>query len=95
MKTIAVNIRESVFNNNTDAMLYATKDENIEPALFIFSVPILTFSWSAHDETDLESFYPTNVFGDKEREQKLLNEMKRAMNTLSEAKAEKYLVKQK
>ncbi|WP_152966760.1 hypothetical protein [Sporosarcina globispora] len=59
--------------------MYVMKDEEIEPALYVFSIPLLTFSWSAHDETDLESFYPVSVFGDQQKDQKLLLEMKRGL----------------
>ncbi|EFV75060.1 hypothetical protein E4O93_13345 [Diaphorobacter sp. DS2] len=84
MKTITLNLRESVFNNEAEAKMYVTKDEEIEPVLYVFSIPMLTFSWSAHDETDLDSFYPVSVFGDQQKDQKLLIEMKHALELLSE-----------
>lgn len=82
MKTITLNLRESVFDNEAEAKMYVIKDEEIEPTLYIFSIPILTFTWSAHDETDLQSFYPVSVFGDQEKDERLLNEMKNAINIL-------------
>lgn len=84
MKTITLNLRESVFNNEAEVKMYVTRDEEIEPALYIFSIPMLTLSWSAHDETDLESFYPVSVFGDQRKDQKLLIEMKHALELLKE-----------
>lgn len=82
MKTITLNLRESVFDNEAEAKMYVIKDEEIEPTLYIFSIPILTFTWSAHDETDLQSFYPVSVFDDQQKDERLLKEMKNAINLL-------------
>lgn len=78
MKTIAIDIKQSVFNNDTEAKMYVTKDNDIEPPEYIFSIPVITFSWSAASEDDVKfSFY--NVFGDKDKEARLLKEMKAAI----------------
>jgi hypothetical protein len=77
MKTVAIDIRESVFDNDTEAVMYVTSDWDSDQ--YIFAIPVITFSWSAKDEEELERFYPYNVFGDKEREKKLLEEMKKAI----------------
>lgn len=79
MKTIAIDIRESVFDNETEAIMYVTKDDEVEPSQYIFAIPCISFSWSAKDESELNSFFPFNLFGDKEKEKRLLNEMKKAI----------------
>lgn len=77
METIAIDISESVFNKDTEAILYVTKDDEVEPAQYIFAIPVITFSWCAYDEKDLESFFPHSILGNKDKENKLLNEMKK------------------
>lgn len=79
MKTIAIDIRESVFDNETEAIMYVTKDDEVEPSQYIFAIPSISFSWSAKNESELKSFFPFNLFGDKEKEKRLLNEMKKAI----------------
>lgn len=80
MKSIAIDISRSVFNNDTEAIMYVTEDNEVEPNVYIFAIPVISFSWSAKSEDELERFYPYNVFGDKRREQLLLNAMKRALH---------------
>jgi hypothetical protein len=75
MKTIAIDISKSVFNNETEAIMYVTKDDD----MYIFAVPVITFSWSAKDESELDSL-SFNIFGDKEKQQRLVNEMKKAIH---------------
>ena len=79
MKTIAVDISRTVFNNDTEAMLYVTEDNQGEPNQYVFAIPVITFAWGAIDEKELESFFPWGLFEDKEKEEKLLNEMKVAL----------------
>lgn len=76
--TIAIDISKSVFQNDTEAILYVIKDNEIDPDEYIFAISVITFSWSANDEKELEKYFP-HVFGDKEQEQRLLNEMKKAI----------------
>lgn len=80
MKTKAINIRETVFDNETEAILYVTKDNEVEPSLYVFALPIIAFSWSAENDKELEYFFPMDLFKDKERVHKLLEQMKAAMN---------------
>jgi hypothetical protein len=76
MKTIAIDIKEKVFNNDTEAIMYVTKDnEGVDPT-YVFAIPVISFSWQAENEKQLERFFPMNIFGDKEREKRLLHEMK-------------------
>ncbi|HZH58262.1 MAG TPA: hypothetical protein VEY70_01505 [Metabacillus sp.] len=79
MRTIAIDISKTVFGNETEAVMYVTKDDEVEPSQYIFAVPVITFSWSAKDEKELDSFFPVHVFGDKEKEKRLLKEMKKAI----------------
>jgi hypothetical protein len=81
MKTIAIDISESVFDNETEAIMYVTKDDEVEPLQYIFAIPAISFSWSAKDESELQTFFPVNVLGEKDREKALLNEMKKAIRT--------------
>lgn len=69
-----MNIRESVFDNETEAMLYVFKDTEGEGS-FIFSLPIYTFSWEVESERDLEHLLNFN-FLTKERREKLIEVMK-------------------
>jgi len=83
MKAFAIDIKYSVFNNDTEAIMYVIKDNEVEPQEYIFSIPVITFSWSAVSEEDVKfDFY--NVFGDKDKEKRLLNEMKKAIRTIEE-----------
>ncbi|ANB66149.1 hypothetical protein GFC29_3859 (plasmid) [Anoxybacillus sp. B7M1] len=82
MRTIAIDITKSVFKNETVAVMYVAKDDEVEPSLYIFAIPAITFSWSAKDETELKNFFPSNLFRDKEKEKRLLNEMERAIRLL-------------
>lgn len=84
MKTIAIDITNTVFNNDTAAMMYVTRDIYEEPVQYIFAIPVITFSWSAKNKQELETFFPFNVFGDKEKEKRLLVEMKRAIDTFED-----------
>jgi hypothetical protein len=67
LKTIAYDITQSVFNNDTEGMMYVTKD--IYSDSFIISVPVFSFSSSVretHTEIDYEwikNHFP-NVGGD-------------------------------
>jgi hypothetical protein len=82
IKTIAIDIRNSVFKNETEAIMYATKDNEVEPAQYIFAIPVITFSWSAESEMELDKYFTFNVFGDKEKQKRLVNEMKVAIRML-------------
>ena len=57
LKTIAIDIRESVFENDTEGILYITKD--IYSDSYIISVPVWSFSaiLSYESETEVERDY--------------------------------------
>ena len=57
LKTIAIDIRESVFENDTEGILYVTKD--IYSDSYIISVPVWSFSAivSYESETGAENDY--------------------------------------
>lgn len=80
MKTIAIDIRHSVFENESEGIMYVIKDVYAEPTQYIFAIPVITFSWNVESEKDLETFFPHSVFGDKEKEKRLLEEMRKAIN---------------
>lgn len=79
MKTIAIDIKETVFENDTEAIMYVTRDNEGVDLTYIFAIPVITFSWSAKNRSELDRFFPLNVFGDKERERRLLEEMREAI----------------
>ena len=83
MKTIAVDISQSVFNNDTEAMLYVTEDTQGEPNKYVFAIPVITFAWGAINEEELECFFPWGLFKDKDKEEKLLSEMKVALKNFT------------
>ena len=70
LKTIAIDIRESVFENNSEGILYITKD--IYSDNYIISVPVFNFSSSVsyksethaeHDYKWIKNQFP-NIGGD-------------------------------
>ena len=70
LKTIAIDIRESVFENNSEGILYITKD--IYSDNYIISVPVFSFSSSVsyesethaeHDYKWIKNHFP-NIGGD-------------------------------
>jgi hypothetical protein len=80
MKAIAIDIKESVFDNETEALLYVIKDVYEAENTFVFSIPVYTFSWDVKTEKDFEALKSFNIFGSEERRNKLIAEMKRAMS---------------
>jgi 5'(3')-deoxyribonucleotidase len=53
LKTIAIDIRESVFENDTEGILYITKD--IYSDSYIISVPVWSFSAILSYESETEA----------------------------------------
>jgi hypothetical protein len=77
LKTIAVDIKHSVFENETEAIMYITKD--IYSDSFIIAIPVITFSWQIWEdriEKDLEELLRFNLFGDKDKRERLVNAIK-------------------
>jgi hypothetical protein len=82
MKTIAIDIKHSVFENDTEAIMYVTKDNEEDPTQYIFAIPVITFSWSAVSEEELDKYFTFNVFGNKDGQMRLVEEMKQAIRKL-------------
>ncbi len=83
MKTISIDIKESVFDDETEAVMYVTKDDEADAETYVFAIPYITFSWTAKGVEELDSFFPLNVFGDKDQEKALLEEMKKAIHEMN------------
>jgi hypothetical protein len=77
MKTIDIDIRHSVFENETEAIMYVTKD--IYSGSFIFSIPVITFSWEVRDQRDLDDLLKFNVFGDRDKKERIVRVIKEAI----------------
>jgi hypothetical protein len=63
LKTVAIDITRTVFDNHFDAVLYITRD--IYSDSYIISLPVLTFSWQVWDdkrERDLDDLLKVNGF---------------------------------
>lgn len=79
MRAKAIDVKWSVFDNETEAILYVIKDTEGVDDVFIFSLPIYTFSWDVKTEKDLEALRTFNIFGSEEKREKLIAEMRKAM----------------
>jgi len=81
MKTIAIDIKHSVFENDTEAIMYVTKD--IYSDRFIIAIPVITFSWDieiGHEERDYNWLLRSNIgIGDPVRKEKLVEAIKAAI----------------
>lgn len=78
-----MDISQTVFNKDKEAVLYIIEDNEVEPNEYVFAIPVINFSWGAKNEQELENFFPWGLFKDKEKEEKLLNEMKVALRKLT------------
>lgn len=80
MKAKAIDIRESVFENETEAMLYVIKDVYAADTTYIFAIPLYTFSVDVKNEKELDDFMKRdNLFRNIERREKLIEVMKQTM----------------
>lgn len=80
MKVKVIDVGNSVFDNETEAILYVIKDTRELEDVFIFSLPVYTFSVDAKTIEELESFWNNyNLFGDPVKRKKFLNVMKKEM----------------
>lgn len=70
LKTIAIDIKLSVFENETEAIMYITKD--IHSDSFIIAVPVITFSYEIRDQKDYDHLLRFNVFGDIDKKERLV-----------------------
>lgn len=79
LKTIAIDIKHSVFKNDTEAIMYVTKD--IYSDRFIIAIPVITFSWDieiGHEERDYNWLLRSNI-GDPVQKEKLVQAIKKAI----------------
>ncbi|MFD2446702.1 hypothetical protein ACFSO7_22440 [Bacillus sp. CGMCC 1.16607] len=80
LKTIVFDVKDSVFNNDTEAIMYVTKD--IYADRYIVAIPVITFSWDINfenSEKDYEWLLRSNIFGDPVRKDKLVKAIKEAI----------------
>ncbi|MCM3364300.1 hypothetical protein ACFSVM_24495 [Paenibacillus shunpengii] len=77
MKTIAIDIKHSVFENDTEAIMYITKD--IYSDSYIVAVPVITFSWEVADERDLDYLLWFNLFGERDKRERLATAIKKGI----------------
>lgn len=70
LQSLAIDIKHSVFDNDTEAIMYITKD--IYSDSFIIAIPAITFSWQIEDERDYIYLSRANIFGDKDRQELLV-----------------------
>lgn len=80
LKGIVVDIQHSVFENETEAMMYVVKDVYAADTNFVFSIPAFTFSIAIEEENYNwhleEQFRYENLF-QPDRREKLKEEMRR------------------
>lgn len=77
LRTVAIDIRESVFRNESEGILYITKD--IYSESYIISVPVITFAWEISRnrlDKDCDDLLKVNVFGDKSKRERLVAAIK-------------------
>lgn len=80
LKALAVDVRHSVFENETEAMMYVVRDIYSADTQFIFSIPVYTFSISVKEENferDLEQAFKYENLFQGDRKERLKSEMKR------------------
>jgi hypothetical protein len=81
MKTIGIDIKHSVFDDETEAIMFVTKD--IYSESFIIAIPVITFSWEVRDQRDLDDLLKFNVFGDRDKKERLVNVINEAITRLN------------
>lgn len=73
LKTIAIDVTESVFENESAAMMYITKD--IYSDSFIVAIPVESFAyqvWENGIERDLADLQNSTNFGDVSKTERLV-----------------------
>lgn len=82
MKTIAFDIKESVFDNDIEAIMYVTKD--IYSERYIIAIPVITFACDIQIENpdkDYEWLLKSNIgIGDPVRKERLGQLIKEAIS---------------
>lgn len=74
IKTIAIDTTHSVFDNDTVAIMYISKD--IYSDSYIVAIPVITFSWEIRNYDDYYDLLKANVFGDKDKRERLISAIK-------------------
>jgi hypothetical protein len=77
LKTIAIDIRESVFENDSEGILYITRD--IYSDSYIVSIPIYTFSYQLREgfeEMDYKELYRQFPLSNTDQKEKLVQAIK-------------------
>lgn len=78
LNTKSYNIKDSVFDGETEAIMYITKDIYLDA--YIVAIPVITFSWGIIDERDYDYLLnSTNIFGDKDKQERLVKVIKQAV----------------
>lgn len=80
LKTIAIDIRESVFENESEGILYITKD--IYSDSYIICVPVITFSWQLYEnhlDKEYDNLLRVNTFGDMRKRERLVSVIKKGI----------------
>lgn len=83
LKTIAIDITESVFENETTAFMYITKD--IYSDSFIIAIPYASFSyylWENDVERNLKDLKNSTVFGDTNKTGRLVNAIREGITEI-------------
>lgn len=76
LKTKWCDIKDTVFDNETEAIMYITKD--IYSDSYIVAIPIIIFSWSIMDKHDYDYLRQSKVL-DSSRKEKLIQAIKKAI----------------
>lgn len=71
-------IKESVFNGDTEAIMYVIED--IYNESFIVSIPVITFSMSIYDKYDYKYLFQDNTLGNKDKQKNLIHAIKQAIS---------------
>jgi hypothetical protein len=79
MKTIAIDIKHSVFENDTEAIMYVTKDNYEWEDSYIIAIPVITFSWEIRNERDYDDLLNSHVFGVSNKKERLVEVIKKAI----------------
>lgn len=82
MEVKTFDLQHSVFDNETEAILYVIKDQEEIDDLYVLSLPVYTFSVCVKSVEELEDFWSGyNLFGDPVKSEKFLNAMKDAIES--------------
>lgn len=77
LKTVVFDIKHSVFDNETEALMYVTKD--IHDDCYIIAIPVVSFSWEVKTDKDLEHLEKFGVAGVRDRREQIVKAIKQAI----------------